>query len=111
MTGRRSGALMVAEDDGMITASVDVPFGDPHNDQLFAHAQDDLAQHVAGTRKTLLEGDGRRVETMVTVAVALRDAMDAMPRGRLAALLATAMLLLAENTPTALADVAEVEGG
>ena len=70
---------------------------DPVNDQSAARARDDLADHVESARRTLAEGD--RTDSLALIAVTLIEAEDAMPRDRLASLLAMALIQLAENTP------------
>jgi len=67
---------------------------DPVNDQLAAQAVDELHQHVDSARATLAQGP--RTAAMAVIAMALDDAEDAMPRIRLASLLAAALVELAE---------------
>lgn len=73
---------------------VDVEPGDPWNDQLVARANRELNDHVGSARATLTQGG--RTEATVCIAVALTEAEESMPRDRLAALLAAALVALAE---------------
>lgn len=71
--------------------------GDPHNDQMAAQVRDDLADHVESARKTLRQGD--RSDALAVIAVTLIEAVEDMPRERLASLLAMALVQLAEVKP------------
>jgi hypothetical protein len=80
-----------------------MPIGDPHNDQMAARARDDLEQHITSTRKLLREAateGADEVYALAVIAQGLIDAHDAMPRDRLASLLASAMVELAGPVPT-----------
>jgi hypothetical protein len=76
---------------------VDVPVGDAHNDQLAAGAREDVALHVESARATLAEAAGDRTATVVCIATALVRDVENMPRKRLAAMLATALVQMAET--------------
>lgn len=74
---------------------VDVDPGDPHNDQLAARAAEDLHRHVVSARDTLAQGN--RASVVAVIATVLHDDPETFPRDRLAALLAAALVELAET--------------
>jgi hypothetical protein len=76
---------------------VDVEPGDPHNDQMAARAQEDLAWHVESTRDTLAQTSGRTVEAIAVIATALDRNRGYVPRDRMAAMLAAALVKLARE--------------
>lgn len=76
---------------------VHVEPGDPHNDQMAARAQEDLGWHVGSARDTLAQVNGGAAEAIAVIAVALDRNRGYVPRDRMAAMLAAALVRLAEE--------------
>lgn len=76
--------------------TVDVEPGDPHNDQMAARAGEDLGWHVRSARDTLAQTPGPS-EAIAVIAVALDGNRSHFPRDRMAAMLAAALVRLAEG--------------
>jgi hypothetical protein len=92
-------AVVAAEGDAVTSRhieNVDIEPGDPHNDQTAARAREDLAWHVRSARDTLTQTPGP-AEAIATIAVALGRNRVHFPRDRLAAMLAAALVTLAEE--------------
>jgi hypothetical protein len=88
----------MAEYDGVQNIKVDVedsPAGRAANDQIAARAAADLDWHLAALHRTMAKVEHPdRTDVTAGQAEALIVAVDAMPRERLASLLAVAMVRL-----------------
>lgn len=84
------------DDPDVQIAAVQVNPGDPHNDQLAAHARDDLHWHVESTRKLLAQGPDD-ASAMAVISITLSENEEIYPIGRVAAMLSAALVQMAHE--------------